>query len=186
MSDFKLALLVILKHEVDPVKGPYCDVPFDKGGPTNYGITIATYRRYHPGATVDDLKTMPMSDVETIYMAGYWKPIRLDEVKDQYIATKIFDLCVNGGPGSASAIAQRACLTCGKEVKVDGWIGTKSLDAINSCDPFIFIEAFKEQQRDFYLDIVDHDHTQLGFLRNWMRRSEWPSLSELLSHKKAD
>lgn len=179
MASINQALPVILKHEVDPVKGPYCDVPFDKGGPTNYGITIATYRSFHPGATVEDLKRMPMSEVETIYAAGYWKPIGLDAIKDQTVATKIFDLAVNAGPGVASARAQRACQACGKQVAVDGWIGPKTLEAINSCDPKDFVAAFKEQQRDHYLDIVAHDTTQLRFLYTWIRRAEWPLIGNI-------
>jgi type VI secretion system secreted protein VgrG len=179
MANIAQALPIILKHEVDPVKGPFSDTPFDKGGPTNYGITIATYRRYKPGATVEDLKAMPMSEVEMIYKAGYWQPLGLDEIKDQTVATKIFDICVNGGPGEASALAQRACITCGRPVKVDGWIGPETRTAINVIRPMEFLNAIKEQQRDFYMDIVQHDHTQLGFLYTWMRRSEWPLISEV-------
>lgn len=179
MASINEALPVILKHEVDPVKGPYCDTPFDKGGPTNYGITIATYRSFKPGATVEQLKAMPMSEVEMIYAAGYWKPIGLDNVIDQTVATKIFDLAVNAGPGVASARAQRACIACGQQVTVDGWIGPNTLKAINACNPKDFVAAFKEQQRDHYLDIVAHDHTQLTFLYTWIRRAEWPLIGNI-------
>lgn len=180
MATIGLALPTILNHEVDPVKGPFSDTPFDKGGPTNYGITIATYRSFKPGATVEQLKQMPMSEVEMIYAAGYWKPLGLDEVLDQMVATKIFDLAVNAGPGVASARAQRACQTCGKaDIKVDGWIGPKTREAINSIPPKDFIAAFKEQQRDHYLDIVHHDHTQQRFLYTWIRRAEWPLLGKI-------
>jgi lysozyme family protein len=179
MADIVKALPVILKHEVDPVTGPYCNTPNDKGGPTCYGITMATYRRYRPGATVEDLKNIQMSEVETIYKAGYWQPLGLDEIVSQAIATKLFDICVNGGPGTASALAQRACITCNRPVKVDGWIGPASRNAINSISPIEFMNAIKEQQRDFYLDIVEHDRTQLDFLYTWMRRSEWPLITEM-------
>jgi lysozyme family protein len=179
MSTITAALPVILEHEVDPVKGPYCDVPFDHGGPTNYGITIAVYRNFKPGATVDDLKKITMEEVATIYAADYWKPIGLDEIVDQTVATKIFDMAVNAGPGAASARAQRACITCGQAVTVDGWIGPKTRAAINGIPPKDFLAAFKEQQRDHYLDIVRHDHTQLAFLYTWIRRAEWPLLGSI-------
>jgi lysozyme family protein len=174
MSSFDNALTVILKHEVDPVAGPYCNVPEDKGGPTCYGVTIAEYRRFKPGATVEDLKNIPMADVYTIFKANYWQPLGLDGVIDQTVATKLADIAINGGPGAASALAQRACIACGQPLNVDGWIGPKTRDAINSIPPKDFMVALKEQQRDFYLDIVQHDKTQLTFLYNWMRRAEWP------------
>jgi lysozyme family protein len=178
MSSFDIALPVILKHEVDPVLGPYCNVEEDHGGPTCYGVTIAEYRRYKPGATVEDLKNIPMSDVYTIFKANYWQPLGLDEVNSQIVATKLADIAINGGPGAASAIAQRACIACGQAVKVDGWIGPNTRAAINAIPPKDLLVAIKEQQRDFYLDIVQHDKTQLTFLYNWMRRSEWPQPGE--------
>lgn len=179
MATIDKALPIILNHEVDPKKGPYSNHPDDKGGPTNYGITIATYRRFKPGATVEDLKQITMGEIEMIYASGYWRPLGLDEVQSQFVATKIFDICVNGGPGAASAIAQRACITCGKDVKVDGWLGPKSRTVINSIPPKDLLNAIKEQQRDFYLDIVEHDKTQLAFLYVWMRRAEWPLLGTM-------
>lgn len=180
MADIAKALPIILKHEVDPVKGPFSNHPDDKGGPTCYGITIATYRRYKPGATVDDLKQISMAEVEKIYKAGYWQPLGLDEISDQVVATKLFDICVNAGPGVASALAQRACIICGKPVDVDGWVGPETRTAINSIQSVSFLNAIKQQQRDFYLDIVEHDRSQLTFLYTWMRRSEWPLLGSVL------
>lgn len=179
MAAISPALQVVLSHEVDPRKGSYSNDPNDKGGPTNYGITIATYRRFFPGATVEDVKSMPMGHVEMIYTAGYWRPIGLDEIGDQNVATKIFDIGVNCGPGAASAMAQRACCALGRDVKVDGWIGPKTREVINSISPFEFIQALKEQQRDYYLDIVEHDRSQLVFLYTWMRRAEWPLISTM-------
>jgi lysozyme family protein len=181
MADIKKALPIIFAHEVDPKLGPFCDTPGDKGGPTCYGVTIATYRRYKPGATVEDLKNIPMSDVEMIYRAGYWQPLALDEIQDQTVATKLMDVCINGGPGAVSALAQRACITCGVPVAVDGWIGPATRAAINSIPPKDFLNAFKEQQRDFYLDICEHDHTQVRFLYTWMRRAEWPLLGTVVA-----
>lgn len=181
MADISKAMPVVLAHEVDPKTGPFCDTPGDKGGPTNYGITIATYRRYKPGATVDDLKAMTMDEVTMIYRSGYWQPLGLDDIQDQTVATKLMDVCINGGPGAVSALAQRACITCGKQVTVDGWIGPATRAAINSIPPKDFLNAFKEQQRDFYLDICEHDHTQVQFLYTWMRRAEWPMLGTVVA-----
>ncbi|HET7849893.1 MAG TPA: glycosyl hydrolase 108 family protein, partial [Pseudolabrys sp.] len=46
-SSYDAALARVLAHE-----GGYSNHPADPGGPTNFGITIADYRRYvKPGAT---------------------------------------------------------------------------------------------------------------------------------------
>jgi lysozyme family protein len=180
MATIAPALEVVLKHEVDPVKGPYSNDPNDRGGPTCYGITIAVYRGFKPGATVEDLKNIPMAEVEMIYKANYWQPLVLDEIVDQVVATKIFDFGVNAGIGAASARAQRACRACGKtDIKVDGWIGPVSRKAINEIPSKDFLAAFKEQQRDHYLDIVRHNTTQLTFLYTWIRRAEWPLIGDI-------
>ena len=174
MADISKALPVVLHHEVSPITGPYSNHPNDHGGPTCYGITLAEYQLYKPGATVEDLKHIPMSDVQTIYRANYWMVLGLDDILSQMVATKVFDICVNAGPGQATLLAQRACITCGQKVEADGHMGPITRSAINKCDPTKFVVALKQGQANFYNAIVQHDPTQKVFLKGWLSRADWP------------
>lgn len=81
-------------------EGGYVNHPKDPGGHTNKGITLTTLRRYHPGATVADLKAISDDLVERIYKDGYW-----DKVNGDTLAAGVdgatFDYAVNSGPGAA-------------------------------------------------------------------------------------
>ena len=37
-------------------EGGFVNDPDDRGGATNQGVTISTFRHYYPGSTVEDLK----------------------------------------------------------------------------------------------------------------------------------
>ncbi|MGC1467549.1 MAG: glycosyl hydrolase 108 family protein, partial [Pseudolabrys sp.] len=67
-SSYSAALARVLAHE-----GGYSNNPSDPGGPTNFGITIADYRKYvKPGATAADVRAMKVDDAKAIYRARYW------------------------------------------------------------------------------------------------------------------
>lgn len=93
--NFKRALGFTLKFE-----GGYVNHPADPGGHTNKGITLATYRRYKPGATVADLKKIPMTMVERIYKDGYWDEVKAGSLEDG-VDGATFDYGVNSGPATA-------------------------------------------------------------------------------------
>jgi len=62
-TSYDAALARLLQHE-----GGYTNHPDDPGGPTNFGITIADYRRYaKPDATAADVRAMPVDVAKTIY-----------------------------------------------------------------------------------------------------------------------
>jgi lysozyme family protein len=95
-DNFNRSLDVTLVFE-----GGYVNHPADPGGHTNKGITLATMRRYVPGATVAQLKAIPIDLVRRIYKDGYW-----DKVNGDRLATGVdlatFDYGVNSGPGAAN------------------------------------------------------------------------------------
>ena len=59
-STYDDALRRLLVHE-----GGYSNHPSDPGGPTNFGITIADYRRYvKPDATAADVRAMSVDEAK--------------------------------------------------------------------------------------------------------------------------
>lgn len=95
MSRFDECLKEVLHHE-----GGFVNHPRDPGGATNKGITIATFRRYYPGASVADLRNISDYQVKRIYKAGYWEPIDGDGLGPG-VDLAVFDLAVNSGVSRA-------------------------------------------------------------------------------------
>jgi lysozyme family protein len=180
VSDFDAAVAVVLRHE-----GGWVDDPFDKGGETNFGISMLIIRRegitpellglldLEPGA----LKGLTVQRAKLLYQKLFWTRFGYGQIADQTVATKVFDASVNLGPGRAHILAQQTAIALGADLTVDGSLGAKSFAAINACFPTAYVQAFGEAMADFYRAIVRRDPAQQRFLNNWLRRASWPNLT---------
>lgn len=111
-------------------EGGYSDRPEDKGGPTNRGITLATYSGWlHRKATVDELKSMPEGEARSIYLQLFVKDTHLDLIGSEVLQEALFDWMVNSGPRIPVKALQRHL-----GLMVDGAIGPKTADAANLKD----------------------------------------------------
>jgi lysozyme family protein len=100
---FDICLRRLLAHE-----GGYTNHPDDPGGPTNFGITIADYRKYvKPDATAADVRAMKIDEAKTIYRARYWDAQRCDELPAG-VDYAVFDYGVNSGTGRSGKVLRRA------------------------------------------------------------------------------
>lgn len=101
-STYDEALRRLLAHE-----GGYSNHPSDPGGPTNFGITLADYRRYiKPDATADDVRAMSVDQAKAIYRKRYWDAQRCDELPAG-VDYSVFDYGVNSGIGRSGKVLRR-------------------------------------------------------------------------------
>jgi lysozyme family protein len=101
-DNFGEALRRLLAHE-----GGYTNHSADPGGPTNFGITLADYRRHvKPGATAADIRAMKVGEAQAIYRAQYWDALRCDELPGG-LDYALFDYGVNSGTARAARVLQR-------------------------------------------------------------------------------
>lgn len=178
MAEFAKAIGIILEHEGG---SKYTNIPEDSGGPTKWGITLATLARWRGQRTYPgDVQRLTREEACAIYRKGYWDPCHGDEIADQVVATKCFDMAVNLGVErkgtDAAELVQRAVNRCAplNQVSVDGQIGPQTVEAINLCDPNRLIDALCTEQRDYYLRLIALKPTQGKFRRGWLRRAAWP------------
>jgi len=101
-GNFETALARVLRHE-----GGYSNHPSDPGGPTNLGITMATYARFKGReVSVAEMRAMPLDDAKAIYRANYWNALRCDALP-QGLDYALFDYGVNSGVARAAKVLQR-------------------------------------------------------------------------------
>jgi lysozyme family protein len=101
-SSYDAALARLLAHE-----GGYTNHPADPGGPTNFGITIADYRKYvKHDATAADVRAMRLDQAKAIYRAHYWNALRCDEMPAG-VDDAAFDYGVNSGVARVIGVLQR-------------------------------------------------------------------------------
>ena len=148
------------------VEGGYSNDKFDKGGKTKYGIIEIEARKYGYNG---HMKDMPLEVAKNIYDKKYYHGNRLDEVKDDKIALSVCDWIVNSGTWGAKK-AQQALNELGCNLVVDGKIGNKTIEALNTVDPEKFLEKYHSLQRKFYHSIVASKSNQKVFLKGWLNR----------------
>jgi lysozyme family protein len=101
-STYEFALARLLAHE-----GGYTDHPDDPGGATNFGITIADYRRYAKAdATAADVRAMSVDEAKAIYRKRYWDAQRCDDLPAG-VDYAVFDYGVNSGIGRSGKVLRR-------------------------------------------------------------------------------
>src|SRR4029079_11100914 len=139
-STYDEALRRLLVHE-----GGYSNHPSDPGGPTNFGITLADYRRYiKPDATAADLRTMSVDQAKAIYRKRYWDAQRCDELPAG-VDYSIFDYGVNSGVGRSGKVLRRVVgLSNNTHVVTD-----EVLHAIAKRDPKTLVAAINDERLAF-------------------------------------
>ncbi len=148
-------------------EGGYVDHPYDRGGPTKYGITTKVARSH---GYLLDMKDLPRESAAEIYEKEYWNPLSLDFVGKYCInlATALFDYAVHSGRFRAAKDFQRVLnvLNRGqkdyKDIAADGIVGEKTLNSLEF----------------FYLVRGDEGLTLLAPLINSLRINHCVSLAE--------
>jgi lysozyme family protein len=101
-QNYQYCLNELLKDE-----GGYTNDPKDPGGPTNFGITLADYRRYiDPKGTATDVKNMTVDQAKSIYKSKYWDAVNADGLPSGLDYT-VFDYGVNSGVSRAVRILNK-------------------------------------------------------------------------------
>lgn len=161
MAQAQLLKPFILKWE-----GGFVNDPLDRGGATNKGITIGTFRQFYgPSATVDRLKLITDDEWLNIFRAGYWNPWCADRILTQSIANIVVDWAWASGTKTSIKQVQRVL-----GVNADGIVGPKTLSAINTADQRDLFTRIHAARIDFVDDIVRRNPSQSRFIRGWKNR----------------
>jgi lysozyme family protein len=156
LTKFDDIIEVLLEHE-----GGYVNDPNDLGGETNFGIT----KRFYPDV---DIKNLTKEQAKDIYYKDYWVRNKVPQLPNN-LKHIYFDMCINQGKGTAVKVLQRAVNSRGGDIKVDGGLGPKTIEAINDhkpCDNRVRCYRLKH-----YYDLVNKKPEQEKFLFGWFRRT---------------
>jgi lysozyme family protein len=152
-------------------------VTTDAGGRTRFGIA----QKFHPELS-DEFFSGPAGEAlavaEQMLHDQYWTPLHLDEVEDQAVANKLFDMAVNMGVRQAVVYAQRA-LNADQESRhgaerlvEDGVLGPATRAAIQATDPDRYLQLLREFSRAHYLHVAAVNPAQAVNLDGWMKRAD--------------
>lgn len=168
------------------------DHPLDRGGATNKGITLKTYRQLvDANASVEDLRSLTDEDAGIIYKRHYWDALGLDHFSNQALAETVMDFGVNAGRSRSAKLLQFILNShYGESLAVDGLVGAKTLTAANKAANqknltsqfnsyreryYRFLageEVSDSSTRAFFTNVlrVSPNSSQRVFLKGWLAR----------------
>lgn len=158
-------------------EGGYVNHPQDPGGPTKYGITLATLQNYRndPTLDADDVKHLSLTEATAILEQGYWRKIWGDELP-KGVDYAIFDYAVNSGPGAAVKKAQEIT-----NMDRDGVMGAFTLNAVKAMAPETFIREYMALRLKFLKGLS----TWPSFGKGWEARVNHVRLASLAMLEKS-
>jgi lysozyme family protein len=183
MADIKLYFPKVLKHE-----GGFVNDPTDRGGATNMGVTLETWRNmgYDKDGDGDidatDIKLLSKDDAMMVCKVGYWDRWRADAIKNQSVAEILVEWV--WGSGKWGVIIPQRILG----VVEDGRVGMQTITAINNANQKELHEKIRMAKIAFINDLVNKsvkeykikyptstekellEKTQLRYLKGWTNR----------------
>lgn len=159
-------------------EGGFVNHENDRGGATNFGITIGFYRdNVDESATVDDIRNLTREDAKEIYYKFFWNPVNYSVAESNYsklpkgVGEMIFQYAVNTGYKRAHRLLQQGLKELGKDVSLDGWLGPNTIEAANEVDRIKLLKWTSIKATKFYTDIVLNSSDQKVFLEGWLNRA---------------
>ena len=161
MAEHTKLIPKVLKWE-----GGFTNNANDKGGATNSGVTLSTFRSvYGRNKTVKDLKKMTFEQWEYIFKTRYWDKWQGDSIESQAIADFVVDWYWHSGIYGIKYPQQIL------GVEADGVVGKKTLNAINNHPfPEELFKALWERRKQQFDNIVKKNPKQKVFYKGWINR----------------
>lgn len=156
-------------------EGGYVNNPADRGGPTKFGITLATlaaWRGYPVNA--GDVEALTDAEALKIYRRRYLEDTHIEKIPNAELRAVILDAAVNHGPKAAIRMLQLA-LGC----PADGVLGPGTLAAVPYLEPRRVAVRQLAQRARFYGRMISKNLTDADkdgipdnteFAAGWMDR----------------
>jgi len=175
VADYQLCIPIVLENE-----GGLVDNPNDRGGITNYGVSLRFAKDTGDMELFDidgdgdidreDIKKLSIEDATEGFKKYFWDKFDLDNEMSNKIALVVFDIAVNHGNKNAANMIQKTLVEMGYNIVIDGIVGPRTLAALHSANEEKFVDGILDVRSRFYDRIVERNPSQKVFLKGWKNR----------------
>jgi lysozyme family protein len=156
--------------------GIYSDSPGDRGGPTRWGVTLATYTQFlGRTATAAEVRAMPETDAVAIYAKSFFADPHLDLLPaGSLLQFEVFDIAVGSGPRRAIILLQQTLSENGYPCAVDGLLGRETAAQADAAWRVLrggLVVRLIEARVAYYDLIIRRDPSQEIFREGWHSRA---------------
>lgn len=175
-----MATVDTIIENVLKAEGGYVNDPRDRGGETNYGITVGTARAAgYTGA----MRDLPRSLAKDIYRRRYVVAPGFDRIAEisEAIGHELVDTGVNMGPDAPARFLQRALNVLNRgatdfpDLVVDGKAGAATRQALRAfverrgaSGESVLLKLLEAQQAVRYIEIAEARPTNEAFMYGWV------------------
>ncbi len=158
-------------HKLVDLEKGYSNRASDKGGPTKYGITLATWQKYGYDKNGDgkidaeDVKLITPEEALSIAKKAYWDELSADTIKNQSIAEFLVDWGYNSGTGTAANHVQKLV-----GITPTAHVGSITVKAINSANQEKLFNSLKADRLKFVQAIATNNPSQEVNEDGWENR----------------
>ncbi len=171
-----MASYALFKPSLESAEGGYQNLKNDKGNynskgervGTNFGISARFYERVigRP-PSIEDMKAITQFDAHILFKNEFWDKVKADEIQSQAVAEMIADHAINANPRVTAKIVQHTLNKYfGKQLVVDGVIGSKTLAEINAVDREKLFLRIGQERLAYYQNLDDYKY----FAKSWESR----------------
>jgi len=154
-----MARVELFAPKILAFEGGFVNDPLDRGGATNMGVTLSTWKKVgydkdgDGDIDADDIRQLSKADAIAVLKLSYWNRWKADQITNQSIAEILVDWLWGSGKWGI-VIPQRLL-----KVPDDGIVGPATLFAVNSQISVVFIQPY-------FKPGVDSSLTLLKTIRN--------------------
>jgi lysozyme family protein len=158
-------------------EGSYNNRVTDKGGATNWGVSLRFLKAIKKDCNGDgridwlDIKGLSKENAIDIYWLNFWRPIY--DVVPARLGAKVFDTAVNAGHARAHKLLQQTLNQLGSKIKADGLVGNVTLSECAKYAEADILKIYCVQQKSFYDSLVKEDPSQVEYIKGWTNRAKW-------------
>jgi lysozyme family protein len=155
----------LVERSVVNFEGGFSDHPVDRGGPTNFGVTLETLRTVSADATVADLQALTRDEAIDVLTELYALRPGYDAIADARVRWAVIDFAIHSGTSTATRALQHIA-----GAYADGICGPDTIHCCNRLQGDELVKRLIGTRLRFLAHVLAARPSHVVFAKDWFAR----------------